>query len=171
MRIARQARSEKSKKLFQIFSRQGVNEILVASMARWKEHLGMLVVLERECLAFREEVEHLNEKQEVLTVLMEGKMSMQKVAPEKYQEKIFEELKELEEQQTREALELVQRKHKLVTSEGERERARMLQGMELSGAVGHFSEGFVWTIPPLVLAHPPWHLTQMKRCPLLPRWH
>ena len=67
-------------------------------------------------------------------------MSMQKVAPEKYQEKIFEELKELEEQKTREALELVQIKHKL-TSEGERERARMLQGMELSGAVGHFSEG------------------------------
>ena len=101
----------KAKRLFQNFSRQGVNEILVASMARWKEHLGMLVVLERECLAFREAVEHLNEKQEVLTVLMEGKMSMQKVAPEKYQEKFFEELKELEEQQTREALELVQRKH------------------------------------------------------------
>ena len=46
MRIARQARSEKSKKLFQIFSRQGVNEILVASMERWKEHFRMLLVLE-----------------------------------------------------------------------------------------------------------------------------
>ena len=41
-------------------------------------------------------------------------MNVQKVAPEKYQEKIFEELKELEEQKTREALELVHRKHKLV---------------------------------------------------------
>ena len=39
----------------------------------------------------------------------------------------------------REALELAQRKHNLVKWEGERERARMLQGMELSGAVGHFS--------------------------------
>ena len=105
MRIARRARSEKSKKLFQIFSRQGANEILVASMAKWEEHLRMLVLLERACLALREEVEHLNEKQEVLAILMEGKMSMQKVALEKYQEKIFEELKELKEPKTREALE------------------------------------------------------------------
>ena len=66
-----------------------------------------------ECLALREEVEHLNEKQEVLAILMEGKTSMQKIAPEKCQEKIFEKLKELEEQKTRQALELAQRKHKL----------------------------------------------------------
>ena len=59
-------------------------------------------------------------------------MSMQKVAPEKCQKKIFEELKELEEQKTREALELFQRKHKLVKWEGEMERARILQEMELS---------------------------------------
>ena len=84
VRIARQARSEKSKKLFQIFSRQGANETLVASMARLEEHLGMLVVLERECLALREEVEHWSEKQEVLATLMEGKMSMQRVALKKY---------------------------------------------------------------------------------------
>ena len=99
--IARQVRSEKSKKLFQIFSRQGANEIPVASMARWEEHLVMLVVLERECLALSQKGEHLNEKQEVLAILMEGKLSMQKVAPEKYKEKMFEELKELEEKKTR----------------------------------------------------------------------
>ena len=45
-------------------------------------------------------------------------MSMQKVAPEKYQEQIFDGLTELEEQKTKEALELVQRKHKLVKWEG-----------------------------------------------------
>ena len=40
VRVARQARSEKKqRKLFQIFSRQGANEILVACMARWEEHL------------------------------------------------------------------------------------------------------------------------------------
>ena len=38
VRIARQVRSEKSKKLFQIF-RQGANEVLIASTARWEEHL------------------------------------------------------------------------------------------------------------------------------------
>ena len=53
VRIARQARSEDSKKLLQIF-RQGANEVLVESMARWEEHLKGLVVLERQCLALRE---------------------------------------------------------------------------------------------------------------------
>ena len=91
----------------------------------------MLVVLERKCLELREEIEHLSEKQELLATLMEGKMSMQKVAPEDFQRQIFLELKELEEQKTKEALELVRRKHKLVKLEGERERATMIQVMEL----------------------------------------
>ena len=46
-------------------------------------------------------------------------------------------MKELEEQKTKEALELLGRKHKLVKLENERDRARMIQEMELSGAVGH----------------------------------
>ena len=40
-------------------------------------------------------------------------MSLQKVAPEKLQKKIFQELQELEEQKTKEALELWGRKHNL----------------------------------------------------------
>ena len=92
-RIARQARSEKRKNLFQIFSRQGANEILVTSMARWEEHVRVLIVVERECLELSEEIEHLSEKQEVLATLMEFKMSMQKVAPEDFQGLIFQELK------------------------------------------------------------------------------
>ena len=50
VRIARQARSEKSKTMFQIF-RQGANEVLIASM----EQLRGLVVLERDCLALRKD--------------------------------------------------------------------------------------------------------------------
>ena len=48
-------------------------------------------------------------------------------------------MKELEEQKTRETLELLQRKQKLVKWEGERERerARMLQRLKSSGAAGH----------------------------------
>ena len=48
--IARQARGGKRKKMFQIFSRQGGKENLIASVARWEEHLRMLMVLEWECL-------------------------------------------------------------------------------------------------------------------------
>ena len=57
----------------------------------------------------------LSERQDVLTDLMERKMNMQKTAPEKDQEKIPEEPKELE-WQTKEALELVQRKLKLMSA-------------------------------------------------------
>ena len=69
---------------------------------------------------------------------MRGKVNTQRAAPGKYQEKIFEELKELEEQKTREALE--QKRLELIKLEGERERVRMLQGLVLSRAVGHWSE-------------------------------
>ena len=51
--------------------------------------------------------DHLSEKQDLLANLMEGKISLQNVAPEKFQEKIFQELKGLEEQKTKEALELL----------------------------------------------------------------
>ena len=77
----------------------------------------------KRCLTLREEVEHLCEKQEVLADLMVSKRDMQKEAPEKYQEKIFEEL--LEEQRAKEALVLAQKKQMLIKWEGERERARI----------------------------------------------
>ena len=85
------------------------------------------MLLERHCLALREDVEHLSERQEVLAIPMEGKMNMQKAAPEDFQRQIFEELRELEEQKTKEALELVQRKHQLFSWEGERDSARALR--------------------------------------------
>ena len=46
-----------------------------------------------------------------------------------------------------------------VKLEGERERARMRQGVELSGAIVIFVG--LWTVLPLVLAHPLWHMTRM----------
>ena len=98
-----------------------------------------LMMLERRCLTLKEEVEYSSERQEVLTDLMESKMNMHKTAPEKYQEKIFEELKELEEQRAKEAL--AQRKHKLVKWEGEMERARTTPRLEASSAIGPWSGG------------------------------
>ena len=76
VRIARQARSEMGKKLFHIF-RPGEKEVVIVGVARWEKQLKGLVVLERHCLALREEVKHLSERQEVLAVLMEGKKNMQ----------------------------------------------------------------------------------------------
>ena len=93
-------------------------------------------------------------------------MDMQKTSPEQMQSKIFEELKELEEERTKEALELVQRKHKLIKCEGETGQGN--NSAKIGGLESNRS--MVWcltTIPLLVGAHPPWLLTQMKRC-LLP---
>ena len=83
VRIARQARNDRRKNLFQIF-RQGENEVLIAGKARWDAQLKGLIELERRCLTLREEVEHLSERQEVLADLMVSKEDMQKTAPEKY---------------------------------------------------------------------------------------
>ena len=104
-------------------------------------------LVERHCLALKKEEEHLSERQEVLTVLMESKTNMQRTAPEKYWEKITEELKERKEQRTKEALELLQKKHKLINWQG-------VRGPELT------------TIPLLVRAHPLCPLTQTKQCRL-----
>ena len=41
-------------------------------MARWEDHLEGSVVLERHCLALREDADHLNERQEVWTFLIGG---------------------------------------------------------------------------------------------------
>ena len=88
MRIARQARSEKSKKLFQIFEQTRSKR---DPSRQYGETGGAFENIgcsgEGECLALGEEVEHLNEKQEVLATLMEVKMSMQKVVLEKYEDK------------------------------------------------------------------------------------
>ena len=55
-----------------------------------------------------QEVELLSERQEVLADLVMSKRDMQKNT-QKYQEKVFEEFKELEEPRTKDALELVKR--------------------------------------------------------------
>ena len=70
---------------------------------------------------------------------MESKIKMQKTASEDFQMQIFQELTGLEEQRAKEPLELVQRKHKLITWEGERERARTMQRLEASSAIGPWS--------------------------------
>ena len=72
-----------------------------------------LAELERRCQDLMQEVKLLSKRQEVLVGMVVNKRNMQNAAPKKYQEKMFEEFKELEEQRAREALELVQKKHML----------------------------------------------------------
>ena len=98
-----------------------------ASLARWDTQLKGLAELDRRCLDLMQEVQLLSERQEVLVGMVASKRNMQKETLQKYQEKVFEEFKELEEQRAEEALELVQKKLMHTKWEGESERARMLR--------------------------------------------
>ena len=69
-------------------------------------------------------------RMEVLAGMVVSKRDMQKEAPKKYQEKVFLEFKDLEEQRAKEALELAQKKHMLIRWEGEGERARIFNDRE-----------------------------------------
>ena len=64
---------------------------------------------------------------------------MQRTPPEDCQRKLYEELKELEEHRTKEALVLVQKKHRLIEWEGERERARTMQRLEVTRTMSPWS--------------------------------
>ena len=139
MQIAKQTWNERGQELFEMF-RQGEMEVYIASMARWDTQREGLVELERRCQDLMQEVKLLNERQEVLTGMVVSTRDMQKKAPKKYQEKVFEEFKELEERKAKEALELVQKKHMLIKWEGERERARMLQRLGGSRAIKHWND-------------------------------
>ena len=136
--IARLARNETKEKLFQIF-RQREGEVFIASKARWDVQLKGLVEVERRCQSFRADVEYLCERREVLKYLVVSKKDMQRTAPEDSQSKNYEELKELEEQRAKEAFVLVQKKHKLIKWEGERERTRTMQRLEATRTMSPWS--------------------------------
>ena len=82
-----------------------------APASQLKELKG-LVELERRCQDLMQEVQLQSERQDVLGGMV-SKRDMQKEAPKNYQENVFEEFLELEEQRAKEALELVQKKHML----------------------------------------------------------
>ena len=135
MQIVKQARRhERGKKLFQIF-RQEENEVHIVSLARWDTQLKGLVELERRCQELMQEVKLSSERQEVLAGLVEDKIRIQSKATEKYNETIFEEMRELEEKKSKEALVPVQKKHMLIRCQSESDKARMLQRLRESRAM------------------------------------
>ena len=126
MQIAKRARKEGGQKIFQIF-RQEENEVCIASWARWDAQLKGLVEL--ECQELMQEAELLSERQEVPAGLLEDKVRIQSKATERYYETILEELKVLEEEVKRSLGACAEKGH-------ERERARMLQRLGGSRAIG-----------------------------------
>ena len=106
----------------------------------------------------------LCERQEVLKGLVVSKKDMQRTAPEDCQRKIYE---ELDEQRGKEASLLVQKKHELIKWEGEREKARTMQRLEVTRTMSPWSGGHdhssFWLLF-LVTGTP----TPRRQCPRLP---
>ena len=70
----------------------------IASLARWDTQLKRLAELERRCQELMQAVD-----KKFLAGLVEDKISSQSKATEKYHETNFEELRDLEEQKSKEA--------------------------------------------------------------------
>ena len=124
--IPQQARNENGQKIFDFFW-QGEEEARIASIARWNAQLKGLAELGKWCRNTMQEVKFFSERQEVFERHGGTKIRLQSRATEKYVEQISEEMKELEENKSREAMLLVQKRHIEMRCQSERDKARMLQ--------------------------------------------
>ena len=80
MQIAKKARNEGGQKLFET-SRQGENEVYIASLARWDTQTKCLAELDRRCQDLMQEVKLLSERQEVLVGMVVNKRTCRKKHP------------------------------------------------------------------------------------------
>ena len=116
----------------QIF-KQEKNELFIDSLTRWDTQLKGLVELERRCQELNQEVESLSERQEVLSDLVQDKSTIHSKANEKYNETIFEEMRELEEKKSKEVLTLIRKStfcYDVKAKGKERECCKDLQGRD-----------------------------------------
>ena len=67
----------------------------------------------------------MRERQEMFESTMEDKLKLQSRATEKYHDQIYEEIKELEEKKSKEALLLVQKRHDIRGYQNDRDEARL----------------------------------------------
>ena len=91
--------------------RQGEEDVCIASLARWNTQLKSRAELERRCQGMMQEVKLLSERQDVFrrawSKTREGCRAEQ---TKSYHEQMFEEMKELEEKKSKEALLIEQKK-------------------------------------------------------------
>ena len=80
---------------------------MVASAERWDEPERILIIHEQKCQELCQAIEQMSERQESLATVMESMKILQKEAPVTFQEQIFQEIKELEEQLSKEELDLL----------------------------------------------------------------
>ena len=106
--IAMNARSEKRRRLFHIFSGQGQSEFLVVSAARWDEYSRMRARQEEECQELNKVIQFLSDRQGKLFVMMERKRNWMseawRIFENRYSKKPKEEMELLERKRILEVL-------------------------------------------------------------------
>ena len=125
--VAQQGRSENGQEIFEVFWQEG--ELCVASWARWDAQWKSLMELERRCQDMSREIQMLSKRQDIFQNAIEGKLRVQSIASERLLDQIIEEIKEMEQKRTEEALQLVEKEHDLWMYHNEKEEAKRLQGM------------------------------------------
>ena len=118
------ARGERQQMLFHTFSQKGTSDFWTASVERWDEHERMLIIHEQKCQELCQAIEQQSERQELLVIVMERKKALRKEALEEFHKQIFQEIKDLEEQLSKEELDLLGKKHSLGRMKKEREHAK-----------------------------------------------
>ena len=73
----------------------------------------MLIIHEQKCQELCQAIEHMGERQTLQTTVLERKKTLQKEAPEEFHLPIFQEIKQLEAQLSKEELDLLGKKHSL----------------------------------------------------------
>ena len=91
----------------------------------------MIIIMEQKSQELCQAIEHTNERQELLAAQMERMKILPRDAPENFQNLIFLEINEPEEQRLKAELDLLEKKHRLERLRKEWERARFLEGKEL----------------------------------------
>ena len=126
--VARQVVNEDGQKIFEVFW-QEEGKLFVACWARWEAQRKGLVDLERKCQDLSREILMLNKRQAIFQSAIEGKLRLQDRASERLQDQLIEEIKELENKRTEEALQLVDKEHDLWMYLNEKDEAKRLQGV------------------------------------------
>ena len=147
-KVAQQAVNEDGQKIFEVFWQGGEESCI----ARWEAQRKGLVDLERRCQDLVREKQMLNKRQEIFQDAIEGKPSVQDTASERMQDRIIEEIKDLEHRKTEEALQIAVKEHDLWMYQNEKEKAKRLQGVRKLRQ----DEEIAWAPPRNMTKWPDW---------------
>ena len=117
-----QAGDEGHQRLFQAFSRQGANEVLVASVARWEEHERRRIILKQTSQELCHATEQISERQNCWLPRWRERRLCKRMLRRNSRADFSGNQGYSEEQRFNEELDFVEKKHRLGRLKKEREQ-------------------------------------------------